>query len=286
MQRLSTTQAQILDCYGLQIGIQSDVPHALELLARRLAPVWRLAGDEGPVRYSLLAGPDDGGFRICRGGRRVAGAADLAEALSLLESLLHQDAAMRAPGLLFVHAGAVGWKGRLLILPGRSRSGKSTLVEALVRRGAVYFSDEYAVVDERGRVHPYPIPLSLRGAGSTSRRVPPEELGKAIGERAWPVGLIAAVRYRPGARWSPVRLSPGEGVLALLAHTVAARARPRLALQALGEAAAGARCFRGFRGDADETAAALLSLLHEPSRGTSRPRAGSRAPDLATSTLV
>jgi hypothetical protein len=34
-----------------------------------------------------------------------------------------------------------------------SYSGKTTLVSELIRAGATYYSDEYAVIDERGRVH-------------------------------------------------------------------------------------------------------------------------------------
>ena len=53
------------------------------------------------------------------------------------------------------HAGVVGWRGRAIVIPGRSHAGKSTLVAELVRRGAVYYCDEFAVLHETGRVHPY-----------------------------------------------------------------------------------------------------------------------------------
>jgi len=56
----------------------------------------------------------------------------------------------------------VAWRGRAILLPGRSYVGKSTLVMELVRAGAVYYSDEYAVLDARGRVHPFAQPVALR----------------------------------------------------------------------------------------------------------------------------
>ena len=43
----------------------------------------------------------------------------------------------------------VTWgRGRAIVIPGRTFSGKSTLVAELVRAGATYYSDEYAVEDE------------------------------------------------------------------------------------------------------------------------------------------
>jgi hypothetical protein len=57
---------------------------------------------------------------------------------------------------IFVHAGVVAWRGQAIVIPGATQSGKTSLVAALVRAGAEYFSDEYAVFDARGRVHPLP----------------------------------------------------------------------------------------------------------------------------------
>ena len=52
---------------------------------------------------------------------------------------------------VLVHAGAVTWRGSGIILPGPSRSGKSTLVIALLEMGATYYSDELAVLDPSGQ---------------------------------------------------------------------------------------------------------------------------------------
>src|SRR5205085_12389371 len=110
----------------------------------------------------------------------------------------------------FVHAGVVGWNGRAIILPGKSMSGKSTLVAALVRAGATYYSDEYAVFDAQGRIHPYARPLSLRGEeGAPAKRCPAQELGGTPGNGPLRVGLVAAADYRPGASWRPRPLPAG-----------------------------------------------------------------------------
>ena len=72
---------------------------------------------------------------------------------------MHGCVAFRAPDQIFLHAGAVAYLGRMIVLPAAALTGKSTLVAALVRAGATYYSDQFAVVDEQGRVHPYATPL-------------------------------------------------------------------------------------------------------------------------------
>ncbi|HSF31671.1 MAG TPA: hypothetical protein VLK82_14505, partial [Candidatus Tectomicrobia bacterium] len=177
-------------------------------------------------------------------------------------SSLHLHIAESARHRLFVHAGAVGWQGQTILIPGRSYTGKSTLVAAMVRAGATYYSDEYAVVDAAGRVHPYPKPLSLRGGeGVKPGRYSIEMLGGATGVKPLPVGLVVVSEYRPEAVWRPRRLSAGRGVLALLANTVSARRQPAAALSTLQQVAAQATIIAGKRGEACEVVPLLIRYL-------------------------
>src|SRR5205814_290720 len=92
--------------------------------------------------------------------------------------------AAQAKDRVFVHAGVVAARGGAIVIPGRTFTGKSTLVAALVEAGAAYYSDEYAVLDERGRVHPFAKPISIRGAhGGRGRRLPVAALGGRAGTR-------------------------------------------------------------------------------------------------------
>ena len=90
--------------------------------------------------------------------------------LDAFESHVQLTVAEYAPRRIFVHAGVVGWKDRAILIPGLSHSGKTTLVDQLIRAGATYYSDEYAVLDARGRVHPYPRALGMRLPGSDQQR--------------------------------------------------------------------------------------------------------------------
>ena len=156
----------------------------------------------------------------------------------------------------------MGWRGRAIVISGRSFSGKTTLVAALLQAGATYYSDEYAVFDAHGRVHPYPTLLSIRqGSDERPRKCPPEALGGRPGVKPLPVGLVVVCEYRPAARWQPRVLSPGRAMLALLANTVAARRQPHVALATLQQVVCHATILQGRRGEAAAMAAAILEKM-------------------------
>ena len=172
---------------------------------------------------------------------------------------------------MFIHAGVAGWRGKAILIPGSSFSGKTTLVAELVKAGADYYSDEYAVVDRRGRVHAYPKPLSIReGDALKQKKYPVEALGGKPGVRPLPLGLVVVTRYEPGAEWRPESLSAGQGTLELLANTVSARREPERALDTFKNFFPGARFLKGARGEAKETVPLILEeagqLTHQSPR--------------------
>lgn len=167
----------------------------------------------------------------------------------------------RLTGMAAVHAGAVAYDGAAILFPGASHSGKSTLVAELLHRGFIYFSDEYALIDSEGLVHPYPRALMLREGRPDSRPVLASETGGTEGTEPVPAVLILALEYAPGAVWDVQPVPQSEMLLKLLKstpHTLKATQDllPRL-LRASGRAA----CYAGVRGEAADTASRLLELL-------------------------
>jgi hypothetical protein len=186
----------------------------------------------------------------------------IVEAIEAVLSDLELWIAECARNRVFVHAGCVAVDGLAMVLPGRSTSGKSSLTAALVRAGAEYYSDEYAIFDSQGLVRPYPRMLAMRPYdGAPARRISVEELGGRSGKGLARVKLVAALRFDPFAGWQAQPLTRGLALLRLLDNTVAARSRPRAALFALERATQGVSAIEGTRGDADAAAAHLLSLL-------------------------
>ena len=213
---------------------------------------------EDAERFKLTTLPD-GSYQLESPGAFVPASVDVEIALSVFDARLRAYLAEHAPHHVFVHAGVVGHRGKAILLPGATFTGKTTLVAELVRAGATYYSDEYAVLDADGLVHPYARPLSIRDGGraATDHRV--ESLGGSAGAEPLPVGLVAVTQYRPGSEWQPRPLSPGEAVLALLANTIPAQERPAQSLAAIRRAVEGSIALEGERDEAAAVAADLLA---------------------------
>jgi len=253
-----------IEMFGVRIVLQTRVEELIPALAPHLPPVVAAPSTaRGPARryvVDVAARPRDG-LVIYRGLRKPATAASVETAVDLIVRDVQHTLAHRAAGLVFVHAGAIAWQGRALVLPGRSRSGKSELVAALVRAGAEYLSDEFAVFDEEGLVHPYARAIALRQPDGTRARISAASLGGRVVTRPVPPALIAFLRFAPGSRWRPRSLSAGHTVLGLLRHAVAARRRLPLARSVLVPVASSVSAIAAVRGEAGEAAAPLLREL-------------------------
>jgi hypothetical protein len=261
MVRKASDETLAFEAWGVRVGLR--VSESLVSAVETVLPPGRRTCDPGELesmRWEVFA-LEGGRCGLRHAEQRVAeGSED--EMLDLLETRLRHHLAFEATEAIFVHAGVVETAGRAIVIPGRSRTGKTTLVAALVRAGAAYYSDEYAVIDHDGRIHPFAKRLSVRIEGSDrTREVPVHDLGGVAGERPVGLGTIVATSYEPGRRWAPERRSPAEGALALLENTVVARDRPTEALAALRRAAADAAVLEGPRGEAVEAAADLLAEL-------------------------
>lgn len=219
------------------------------------------------VEYALVRCASDGSrgspvYRLSCDGETVRSTTELDALLDAFEDHAKIQTAARASGVLFVHAGAVAWRGRGILIPGRSRVGKSTLVHALLRAGAEYYSDEYAVLDAEGRVHPYAMPLSLRADRSAlSRRIRAESLGAPIARQATSVDIILATEYRRRSRWRPRPLSKGAAFLLLMNNTVAARQPPARTMPILRETVLRATALHSRRGEAQAAARQLIASM-------------------------
>lgn len=258
-----------LEAYGVGIGVRSNDQAVIERLVETLPGAWKRAELREVDRlYSILSGGVNGNINARRFNHlygdhvRLARSRDFESVLATLDSDFRLFVAEFAKRRVFVHAGAVGWKGRAIIIPGRSYSGKSTLVAELVRAGATYYSDEYAVIDPRGRLHPFAKPLELREEGSFSQsKIDISELGGSAGTKPLPIGLVLLTRFKEGARWRPRRLTAGKGVLELLLNTVSARREPQRAFETLEKVTAQAEVLKGPRGEAGRVVDAMLSRI-------------------------
>ena len=258
-----------ITAFGLRVGVRVSAPEFLDRLLAHIPTRWNCALPQSVDRiYSLISreaslGPDGRGSHLLyANNQRLARTEDPGRLVETFESDLNSYIAQSAQQWFFVHAGVVGWKGWAIIIPGRSYSGKTVLVKQFLQAGAKYYSDEFAALDGQGWVHPFPRLLSVRAEGCQTRtRIRAEDLGSKTGTGPLPVGLLLLTRYKADAHWQPRVLSPGRGVLALLANALTARSRPVLALATFERATVRARVLKSIRGDAKETVESVLKSL-------------------------
>ena len=258
----------ILESYGVKIKIKADVVMDFDAIKTRLAQ--SLTGEfklsEGESYEHIFFITKKGvTFGLEKNQEKVADELTYELLLDLLESRVRITIAEFAVGKVFLHAGVVAINGKAIIFPAKSYQGKTTLVGELVRKGAVYYSDEYAVLDENGFVHPFPKMLSVRGIIDeyTQKDIAVEEFGGVAGTERLPVALVVITEYKKGAKWKPKKLSPGQGVMEILPHTIPIRNKPKFTLNVLNNVAERAIITKTKRAEADLTAGLLISFFEK-----------------------
>lgn len=250
----------MVGAYGAQLAVSAPDGEILRRIIDGLPPGWELCPPEiqhDEVSWRIAVLREEDGYRLRDSDGYERTSADLELTICMMRTQMRRYVGHHASDLVFIHAGVVAHRGRAILIPGPSFAGKSTLVAALVRAGADYYSDEFAMLDAQGLVAQYREPLSIRGPEGREEVA----VGPATTQRPIPVGAAAITMYKPGSTWQPRHLSTAAGVLAMMEHAVPARERPAETLATLRQALQGAVIFEGDRGEADETAVALLEAV-------------------------
>ena len=253
-----------LYCYTIEIGIIDNAELGLcQRLPETLPPEFTVlsAPSEIAVTYVVTQRAASEFLVICD-DTTVFATDDEEEVYAWLRRDIDLTVARRAPQRLFVHAGVVGWRGVGIVIPGRDAIGKSTLVAALVRRGAVYYSDTFAIFDEQGRLHPYRNPLAL----AQGDREQPNNLRLIRDDGSTeplPLGLVVSGAYRADGAWQPTLLRGPQVAGLLVDASVLGGAEVTPLEQIAVQAARDAVALWGPRAEAEEVAALLLDLIDD-----------------------
>jgi hypothetical protein len=262
--------SQHFSAYGTRFLIRTNRTSILPALLARLPLGSELIppqnGHPPDHVYSIVVSDRQGFSAILRhDGRRLAVAQNEGQLLTVFEQQVVSRLVKSARDRVFIHAGVVGWRGRAILIPGRSTHGKTTLVMHFVQAGATYYSDEFALLDSEGLVHPYARPLQVRmQKGSLIQTlVPVEQLGGSGGVGHQPIQpvMLLACRYRENANWLPNEITPGAAVLEMTRHSTSAFRNPHAAFQATSQAASHLKAWRGTRGEAQQVVEWALKLL-------------------------
>ena len=256
--RLGWAAGVAFQVLGVRIGIRVSDPSVLESVLSRVPSSWTLLQATVVDRMYSVVTPlarhrNVRHLCVLYGDHtRLSRTERIEDMLDSFESDLDLHIAANSGDRLFIHAGAVNWKGHVIVMPGRSHTGKTTLVTEFLKSGAAYYSDDFAAVDHAGYLHPYPRDLSVRTESKGTQRIGPEKF-RAGRARPRPISFVLLTEYEKDARWSPQLLSRGQGVLKLLENTPSARKQPAFAIRLLQKAVESAEIHQGCRGEKEQT---------------------------------
>ena len=256
-----------IQTHGVTLGVRATRADVLDALERHLPPGARPTRKTVVDRlYSIVAPINQPGSRVRKfqmaysDAVPIARTHDLSEVFERIQADMSLATATLTPGFTFIHAGVVAWRGKAIVLPGASHAGKTTLVAALLRAGATYYSDEWAVLDASGRVRPYARSLSIRGVnGARDRAETPGSFGAKVGARPLRVGLVVFTQFDPDATWEPREVSPAHAMLHLTDNLMQLHRQPRKTLDAVRHMLDEATVLAGLRGEADPAAQQILA---------------------------
>lgn len=258
------------ESYGVRVHLSADdeelltfgVGIAKKALVGRLREL-NCSLEDADHRFSLHRSAD-GGYFVGEDGTDIAPIADDVAFARLFNAMIRANVAAKAKRFVFVHAGVVAVGGRAIVMPGDSYSGKTRLVAELIRQGATYFSDEYAVLDEAGLVHPFERDLSMRpDGGYIPYDVRPEDLGARRGRHPVKAAMLIFAKFEPGAAWQPERISAGQAILEMVPKAIGVANNPEFYLNVLNTTFKYAIILKSLRGEARETAEQILEAFYK-----------------------
>lgn len=249
-----------LAAYGARLLVHDDADLNLaSILVLRFPPdiVSSAADETAAMRYDVTRDEDLRQYSVRRSGETIGRSDTAAGVIEHLCARLELDLATQARGYTFIHAGVVGWRGCAILIPALSGAGKSTLVAELVQRGAHYYSDGWAVLDDAGHAHPFSRRIMLRAGArcaASDAAVPLRDLSPL------PVALVVATTYRPGCVWEPLILQGARALLSVLDNAVLIREQPARILRLAGALGSSVVTLESPRPEADAVAPAILEF--------------------------
>ncbi len=162
--------AKAVDQIRLRLGvINAEIECSIDGLADEYAELYGgYDAHGGDAMVSVRVGR--GRSRYTMGRRFVVSGSEgrmfsvrrIEEVLPHVEWALNWEVVRRMDDFLQLHAGVMERDGVGVVFPAAPGSGKTTLCAGLLSRGWRFLSDEFALIDGEGMIHPYPKALCIK----------------------------------------------------------------------------------------------------------------------------
>jgi hypothetical protein len=264
-----------LSVLGIEIRVQTLDPFSFELFAKAFA-AFLVPSKPVHLDYGVTPNDDNKSYTITRDDKIVGVAVNAYELLYLFEKDLTLKLQRLRADLLFLHAGALEYHKRAVLLVAPSGSGKSTMTWALLQSGLNYLSDELAPIDlDTFRVSPYPHALCLKSdppepfavPSSTLRteytlHVPTSYFQRKLQKEPIRLSAILFVRYKPRSHMPTMRaVSGAEAAARVYSNCLNLLAHERFGLNAAVQVAGQCDCYELISGDLEQTCELVKSVL-------------------------
>lgn len=272
LDKLGWSHGNSYTAFGCDVGLRANSADALEEISKYV-PCWIKPSPSRSVDrvVSFIKGGRKGSQRLFNllylDHALVARSHDFASIKDHLTDGIEIALAEKAKSHIVLHAGAVSWKGRGILIPGPSHSGKSTLVAELLKQGAVYYSDEFVAINQYGKIEPLGRPLQLRNKESNRRNiVTATEIGAKSANVPVSISLVLFAEYQELGKFKALQIiSSGLGIFRLMENCFTARTRPEGTLECLEKVVEGAKVISLSRGEANVAAGKILQSIEEDS---------------------
>ncbi|MCC6209184.1 MAG: hypothetical protein IT488_13690 [Gammaproteobacteria bacterium] len=230
---------------------------------------------EPDLEYSVNS-LDPPGFELLFNNELAQTAEDEYDLIYYFEKHMTMEVQKLRQDLLFMHAAALEYNGRALLLVAPSGSGKSTTTWALINSGFRYLSDELAPIHTGTlQVHPYPHALCLKAEPPKPFSLPDETLHTSYtlhvpvegfpgdwGREPAPLAAIFFLRYDPESGEPQVKpISKGEAGARIYSNALNLLAHARYGLDAAVKVAGHSLCLELVTNDLRKTCDLIKSTL-------------------------
>ena len=259
----------LLDCYavlGYEFILQCATPDLAEPFRHVLSGFHSPASSPCVSPYKIDISSGDRPYRISRDDTLLGEYATLWELVSQVEWSILGKAFSDMP-YLGLHAGAVSRDGHVLLIPGNSGSGKSSLVLGLLLRGWSLLSDEAALIDpDAANVLPFPRTICMKDGSLENFRaldrgglldqpgaaidiggvlcVAPGVFSVASHDRTFTVDSVVFPRFREGGASSIEKVSRARGLSLLMSCAINRRRFRHRIMGILAKLVENGRCYQ------------------------------------------
>lgn len=258
------------------ITSDASVSEAVERVCRQ----FRTEASDDVIEFEVRP-CEEHGWHIAREGRRLSTKRSAIAAAAEVEFQMIDTAVIAEREFIHWHGSGLARDGRAVLIPGRGRSGKTTLSLAMTEHGFNLLGEDVLFLDPRTRlVHPFHRAILLRkGAQAQLRQagVRPPARGQRVGDllpvdavRHWQhepaeLAMVLLVDWDEAGAVEIVEIGQAEAAVEIRAFSHNLKRRRDGGWPHLAQTLAGVRCFRLLRSqDLVAAAEAIRQLLDDP----------------------